>query len=395
MNEAADVLEAVRKAMPPRCPAQRLVVEGLQLEVRAVDRALLRWVQTFMHPLGAQRRQRSDQHYAVTYLHDDELLLWVLRQLRDFELVRVHRYGSDSFVRRVCLSAQAVLYCDPDEGLVWISALDTRTVHIVASSRTRYPTLALARVVGEVLTRYLAEQGWTLFHAGAMAAPGGALMVVGYSGAGKTTLLLALMCGGLALIANEMLYVRSGARGVQVLNYPKPIAIGLGTLLQLSGVASLVQSHEELLYPRLRFSMRSLMQTPRADWPGLDDKLQLLSGELSTRLGAPPAQAGGTLRAVVVPKVSKTALALTVRPLASEKAAKVLAGNHIGLDENSKHPPWMELAFGPPNTAGNAQLLAQLAQLQPLQMGFGLAAEVPENTLACAPALMSALRQVS
>jgi len=389
---ATDYVNAIRSAMPANCASQHMQVEGLDVELRALDPASIAWVLRYMQPLSLAPAQEVRARYTVNFMYSDDLMLDAIEHLNDIDLVQVRRHGRDRFVRRARPAPDAVAYCDPDEGILWLSDLASDSIYVVVSSRTKHPAIVFASLVREVVTRYLAEQGWTLFHAGAVATPRGALMVVGNAGAGKTSLLLALLCGGASFIANEVLFVRDGEQGLEVLGYPMAIAVGLGTALQFAPLAERIDSPGALEYPRNRLKLEQVIATPRSEWPGLDDKLQLLPLELSRILGAPAPTAGGALCGLVVPMVSRQAGDEAVaQALSQAEARAIVAHNHLGLSQNSSHKPWLALSFSDGPSDGQDRLFDRLAALSPQRFRFALSLETPDETDTYLAALLGAI----
>jgi hypothetical protein len=385
-------LIAARTAVPEKCCRERFFLEGLEVELRSIDPAPSRWVLKYLEPLSLMPPQDRQRIYTVTYLHSDEIVLAAIRSFDDFDIVPVRRHGHTRYVRRRKLSANTIVYCDPDEGIIWLSDLDINSIILIVSSRTMWPSVAFADVAIELVTRYLEEQDWTLFHAGAVHTERGTLMVVGYSGTGKTSLILALLAGGARFIANELLFVRSTALGVRVLGFPRAIAVGLGSAVQFPLLADLIDAPDELLFPRRRLNRSSIVGAPRSEWQHLEDKLQLLPSEISPRLNSPAAIAGGTLLAVVVPKIDKTLKRAMVESLNYESVYKIVSDNHLGLSENGRHRPWLEMNFRPESKNVQTTLLEELSGLSPIRFRFGFSEDSLAATHGYADQLLRAIK---
>lgn len=375
---SAPLLAAIREAAAQPAATGHCFVAGLDLELQAADAATVRWAMCYLEPLIQAARQPTRRRYIACCLYSDQIVQLAIGQLQDIELVPVRRAGRDSYLRRARPAPHIVVYVDPDEGLLWVSDLASEVVTLVVSSRTKLPAMAFANLARELLTGYLAEQGWTLFHAGAVLAPGGVLMVIGYGGSGKTTLLLALMCGGLAFIANELLFVRLTGQGLEALAYPMAVAVGLGSAMQIPALAELIDGPDILQFPRHRLDLSRIVNTPRDQWPGLPDKLQLLPGELCALLQAQAPLAGGPICGLVVPCVNNQAAgASCIEPLGFQAARSIISDNHIGLDAHSRHRPWLALSFQPAPAQQAEPLCDALAALNPKRYHFGLSADQP------------------
>lgn len=387
------LLDTVR-ARARSCASQSFQIEGMQVELRALDPASINWVLKSMQPLSLIPAHGAQKKYTVTCLYSDDIVLDTIRNLNDIDIVCIRRHGKSSFVRLSRPSVDTVLYCDPDEGVLWLSDLADNTVYLVVSSRTRHAAHAFASITREVVTQHLAAQGWTLFHAGAVHTKNGTVMVVGNSGAGKTSLLLALLRGGTRFIANELLYVRCAADGLRVLGFPMPIAVGLGTAMQFAPLAALITSPGGLEFPRNRLSLARVVNTSQSEWPQLEDKLQLMPGELCDLLGAPPPLAGGTLVAVVVPSVALEGVAHSLERLSSMQIGKILSTNHTGLTKDSSYPPWLELNLPRATKKGHKRMMASLAELNPLRFQFCLSLDTVEHYYTYTDSLLKAQRQL-
>ncbi len=391
----SQLLNSIRRAADGHCASQCFHVEGLEVELRAVDPASIRWVLKSMQPLSLTTARDTRAKYSVTYVYSDEIVQEAIENLNDIDLVHIRRHGQVRYVRLSRPSASSVLYTDPDEGVLWVSDLANNSVYLIVSSRTKHPAMAFASLTRELVTRYLAQEGWTLFHAGAVDTPSGALMVVGNGGAGKTSLLMAFLCAGARFVANELLYVRQCDDGPRLLGFPMPIAVGLGTALQFPPLAERIDSPGELEYPRNRLKLSRVVNTPQSEWKDLEDKLQVLPSELSKLLGAPPPAPGGSICGVVVPMVGRKPALQAVEHLSTEAVSKILSNNHIGLTQDSRYRPWMELNFGPGPTQRHGPIIASLSELSPVRFRFGLSLETFEQNRTYIDALRVAHEQES
>ena len=225
-------------------------MEGLEVVLKAMDHALIRWVLKYLQPLSLGSEQICLRKYTVTCLYSDEIVVAACQHMAGSEIIPWHEHNRRHVVKRARSSQDVIIYCDSFEGVFWLSDLASDSVFVVVSSRTRWPAIEFSRVTRILVTRSLEAQRWTIFHAGAVSTPSGALMIVGDDGAGKTSLVLALLCSGAQYISNERLFVRSEPGGFRVLGFPMAVAIGLGTALQFPQLAGLIEAPDRLQYPR-------------------------------------------------------------------------------------------------------------------------------------------------
>ncbi|MGI9420551.1 MAG: hypothetical protein ACR2RA_22235 [Geminicoccaceae bacterium] len=241
------------------------------------------------------------------------------------------------------LSDDLTLYCNGPDGVFWLADFGRKTMTMVFSSRTPRPALDFSRMVRDIITGYLTDRSWSLYHAGAVETSEGVLMIVGNPGAGKTTLILALVRDGARYIANEQVFVRAEGDRFQVLGYPLAIAIGLGTALQFPGLSPLIETPDPLLYPRRRMSASRIRETPREKWPSLDDKLQLLPEEIDRYVGPSGFVPGGRLRALVVPRIGKSPTPPKIERLDEDTSYDILADNLLEPLLNRSRFAWSRM----------------------------------------------------
>ncbi|MFB7272989.1 hypothetical protein [Streptomyces sp. NPDC056244] len=145
---------------------------------------------------------------------------------RDYEDVvfakartRVAREGDD--VIAVSPSAELAYRCNPATGRL-----------AVAGCRAEPVALAAARLARESIRGQLLRGGWAVLHSSAVVRTGdrATVLAFGSKGAGKTTTALLLASRGWSLLANDRVFVRPSAHGIDVLPWPSAAALGLGLL---------------------------------------------------------------------------------------------------------------------------------------------------------------------
>jgi hypothetical protein len=339
---------------------------------------------------------KSEEREKCTFfcLYSDELVLNAASYFAVENNVDFTGVGKDRAILKCArLSEHLILYCNGAGGIFWLADFDAKRIFIVFSSRTKMPALDYGRTVRDVVTAYLTDQGWALYHAGAVATAKGALMIVGNPGAGKTSLILALLRDGARYIANEQLFVRAQGNSFRVLGYPLAIAVGLGTALQFPGLRDLIENPDPLLYPRRRFSARRVAETPKAEWPSLDDKLQLLPEELCSHVGAPGVSSGGSLHAVVVPRVSRTQVTPGTELLTKRAVRRILSDNLLEPLVNKSRFAWSEMVVQRLRRDDDASSIEGLSNLTAVGFTFSLPAS--EGSSSLADTLLAAIEEAA
>jgi len=372
LDRGPDWLDLVSEAESECFASGRFQVQGLEVSLKAADHALIRWVLKYLQPLSLDTQETHRRKYSVTCLFSDEIVVEACRHMADWETIPRREIKRRRVVKRARPSADIVVYCDPHEGVFWLSDLAANAVYVVVSSRTRWPALEFARITRTLVTYHLEEQGWTLHHAAAVNTPNGAFMIPGDPGTGKTSLLLALLSSKVQYISNEWLFIREVPGGFQVLGYPMAVAIGLGTALQFPGLADLIEAPDRLQYPRRRLSSRRLLKTPRNNWSKLSDKLQVLPCELDAFLGPVGVAPGGNLHALVFPMMSKESQNVAVQRLDPGFVLKSLRNNFIGRATDSGYPPWVEMSFSKNPMDAKDASIERLSQVDAVGVSFGL-----------------------
>lgn len=339
-----DWIDGVQRAAEAPYFTDRFNVDGLGVVLKSVDPSLVHWVMKYLQPLshGTACSVRYEQTFFCLY--SDALVSAAISYLNGKGITTFRRLGKgDAPLTCARISRDLCLFCNPRDGIFWLADFEAMALFIVFSSRTKQPAIEFARAVRDTVTCYLEHQGWASYHAGAVDTADGALMIVGNSGAGKTSLILALLHSGARYIANERLFVREERDGCHVMGYPMAIAVGLGTALQFPGLADLVENPDQLLYPRHRYRVHRVMQTPKSERSHLDDKLQLIPEEIVAYVGPSGCVPGAKIRSIVVPRISRTPVMPTTRPLKSCAISKVLSDNFMGHHNGGIGHAWSEM----------------------------------------------------
>ncbi len=348
-------------------------VDGLDITICSMDPSQVGWVLKYLQPLSLAKPEPVLQKYTCCILYSDALVVEAIRYLCNPGVTTFTRLGKND-AELICsrISRDVTLCCNTKDGIFWLIDLAANSTHIVYSSRTRRPSLEFARTVRNTVIAYLEDQGWVSYHAGAVDTEQGVLMIIGNSGAGKTSLILALLRNGARYIANERLLIRQEAEGFNLLGYPMAIAVGIGTARQFRGLSQLVDSPDQLLYPRSRFSKSRVARASPEQQLLLDDKLQLLPEELLQYIGADNAVCGGTVHSIVVPQVSRVPIATLVEPLQQPALLQVLLDNYMGLKSDRAHPVWVQRRRARLDSKLEQETIDQLSNVDAVTMQYAL-----------------------
>lgn len=168
---------------------------------------------------------------------------------------------------------------------------------------------ATARLAREMMRGRLLRGGWAVLHASAVVHNGRAILTFGSKGAGKTATALVLAAQhGLALLANDRVFVRVNERGgVDVLPWPAASAVGLGLLDALGWfevARERLQAGEELHPTQDERVTRAILAGDRTPlWEGGRElKAQVWPVQFADWFRVPLA-AGGEAAELVFPRV--------------------------------------------------------------------------------------------
>ncbi len=164
------------------------------------------------------------------------------------------------------------------------------------------PCLAnVNQVINFINNRYIQwklHRGGLLFHAAAVAGPGGVLALAGFAGAGKSTLALHLMNLGLDFVSNDRLIVRRDGTLLRAGGVPKLPRVNPGTILHNPSLRRILGDEE----------IRRFASLPADELRTLEHKYDVFIEEC---FGNGRFRLGGPLRALAVlnwrPEGGKTA----------------------------------------------------------------------------------------
>ncbi|MGI9493361.1 MAG: hypothetical protein ACR2QF_13265, partial [Geminicoccaceae bacterium] len=229
--------------------SDKFTIDGLEIKLNSMDPSLIKWVFRYLQPISSASPSKKKEECTFFCLYSDDIVQEACRYFTTDSNVKFTAMGKDrALLKCAKVSDNIIVYSNGNGGILWVADFEAKIIFVIFSSRTKMPALDFSRTVRDVVTAYLMDQGWALYHAGAVDTANGALMIVGNPGAGKTSLILALLRDGARYIANEQLFVRADGDTFRVLGYPLAIAIGMGTALQFPGLRDLVATPDPLLY---------------------------------------------------------------------------------------------------------------------------------------------------
>lgn len=180
---------------------------------------------------------------------------------------------------------------NPSLGSVSFSIVESDPVNVFMASH-----LILTILLVEILKRRACYS----MHAAGFTNDGKAILIAGTSGAGKSTLAVTLLRGGFGYLSDDMVFLRRGPDGLQVLGFPEDVDVSEQTVD---------------FFPELDF----LKHSPKnAGWP----KKQVRADEV---YGAEPIRQARP-GAIVFPHISGRATS-TVQPIGADEAFLELAPN--------------------------------------------------------------------
>ena len=321
-----------------RLPSVDRRFRHLSLRLRAESPGIFEWIDRYHAP---ELRPATDETPAFEYncIYSDRLVSEALHLLTESTSKTI---TDDDGLRRLDISAGACVIYDPVRGSVVYADRDGGMFHYVYSSRTRLPACGFADVVFEPLLRTLQSLGSTVFHAGAVMTPHGAILIVGYGSDGKTTLVSGLIPEGFPFVANERCFIDQQHGSFYVTAFPAWHNIGLGTALQHPGLARLLPVPDDVTAPQRRFDRKRVAATEPQEWAGLSDKLALVTDEFTSKLRAPDAVSHVPLLGVVRPRVSHTPVSPQITVVPHRDRLQLIGENYLSpYKERVHHPDWM------------------------------------------------------
>ncbi|MEE9337770.1 MAG: hypothetical protein V3U87_06795 [Methylococcaceae bacterium] len=345
-------------------------LHGLKINIHSYDPETYGWIEKYIYPLNLLSEDDEPKtNYSVNVFHSDDLVQAVLNSIENSEVDTHKISNARRYVDRISVNGHVTVDCDPSYGMLWVTDRTNNSITLVLSVKVRWPLLEISRVVRDLITRFLEDQGWVIFHAGAVQINKKNYMVVGDASAGKTSFIIALLSSGASFISNERVFVKVENGKNRIISFPMPIAVGLGTMAQYPELIKYVREPQLCLYPPRRINFSRVHNTPERMWPKLEDKVQFLPQEITEKFSDSAGVAEGEIEGVIVPNFQKS-WPLKVDPLNKEAIQKVVKNNHINRDFDEIYPPWMPLPFKQPSIDTIKNTISSLTELPSIKVRF-------------------------
>ena len=336
-------------------------IQGLNIRIGAYDPEVYSWVEKYLHPLNLDDSGTTTLIYNIKLLHSDDIVQSVHRLISDSGVDTVPVFTGRRYVDRILIDKDITVDCDPAFGMLWVTDRSSNTIITVLSTKVRWPLLEISRVVRDLSSRYLADQGWGIFHAGGVHFNDRNYIIIGNSGAGKTSLIIAMIAAGAAYISNERVFVKVIEGQVHFLCFPMPIAVGLGTMVQYPELIKYIREPQFLKYPPRRMDIDWIHSHPEYKWSDLEDKPQFLPEDLTENFSNTKGVAGGIIDGLIVPSFQKNQK-VSSELLSKDEVLGIIRENWFDPQADDVYPPWMPLNFGqPPAEEINATIIALMA----------------------------------
>ncbi len=344
-------------------------IQGLKINIHGYDPEIYLWVEKYLYPLNLSAPSNTELSYRINFLHCDDLVLAALNTIENNEIDTRRISNARRSLDRICVSKQITVDCDPFYGMLWVTDRSTNSITVVLSAKVRWPFLEISRVVRDLITRFLEDKGWILFHAGAIQSNEKNYLVIGDASAGKTSFIIAMLYAGSAFISNERVFVKLVDGRAQMLSFPMPIAVGLGTMVQYPELIKFIRQPQYCQYPPRRINFAKVHNTPEWKWPELEDKIQFLPQELSRQFSDISGVPGGNIDGVIVPCRRKRQI-VVLESLDKKTIGSVVTHNCIDRSHDEIYPPWMPLPFQQPSSEDIKQTISFLENLPNSRIAF-------------------------
>jgi len=208
---------------------------------------------------------------------------------------------------------------------------DNIKIYVISLDDTEYERNA-SRIVRQIMTRLLEDDGYLGFHSSMFELDGKGYVVPGDSGSGKSTFSLAVpsFLKNAKWIGNDRVYVKRTDSGLVATAFPLPLAINYGSLAALE-----ITNYSQ-------FNLRSETPTDETDWKSYngEEKMKVSNREvkeiLSIDVGTVAPVAG-----FVFPSVDINGVDYFCRKADFEEIKPTLLRNSLAINDNLFPEDWL------------------------------------------------------
>jgi len=371
MKELPIFLQSILDHAAIAQPKTILTLEGLPLKLWPAEKGHIQWLKSYLEPAAAEHHGtvQDGNAWKIGCFFDMDIVSDAAAFQQSGKIDWIDVWNGRSVIRRSIFNRGLVLDYDSEEGLLCCYDLCNMQIIQVTSAHTKSPAHELGRLIRDIYLSLMRSKGWNLFHAAAIQANGTTYLFPGSSGSGKTSLVIAMVQSGADFIANDRILLKLDNDKIRIKPYPMAIAIGLGTAQQYPVLKNLILEPSVLQYPRRRYSLQNVVNTPMAKWSELPDKLQLFPHELIKSLGATgKISTGDRVGAVIFPAISRFQVS-EFQKISRSSAEKIFSANVIeGNDDITA--PWRPLPWNSKYQPRHREIVDRLLQLPMLKFSF-------------------------
>ncbi|MEM7473731.1 MAG: hypothetical protein AAF483_01985 [Planctomycetota bacterium] len=221
----------------------------------------------------------------------------------------------------------------------------------------------------DILNRFLETHGWHTIHSGAIQVGSRTLLVMGNSGAGKTSLITRFVSSGARFLANERLFIRQSNGMLSIRTFPQPISMGIGTVLQFSGLSPLLKDPSSLASKQNRWDQFRVDTTELQVLHALPDKLKILPPEFVAALDAKDPIPTGTIDGVLVPRFNQVGRS-ELFPIEPGEVFNLLRTNYFPSSQDMTYPRWLPIQLPYSSNLDVESLVDAICQLPATGVAF-------------------------
>lgn len=287
---------------------------------------------------GADKKNHTRQ-FEIVMITSPTLFENMLNKLEHIKYNLIKTFKDGIFHKEYEIGEERAVYIEETENPHYLILKVDLCYFIILKNEADF-NLAF-RVVREVIFRTSEDDGFIMFHAGAVVFKESGIMVCGDKASGKTTMLLSLILNGADYISNDRLLVKETKQGFLIKYFPISMRIGRGTIAAIPQLAKKVNNDgQKWSRPQVEEIKNQVALDEHADF-GSAVKLEITSKELK-ELFAVNLKEQAYLKTVIFPKINLNISDIHVSEMDSKKAAILLQEQCMSpLDENWIEP-WLK-----------------------------------------------------